>query len=184
MFFGLPYKTKQFFFVLIKLSIVAGASYYVYNRLVNNGELDFQVFIDFLSKNSVFTPKNIFFILFLTIFNWFFEILKWQNLVSVVQNISFFESFKQCTSSLTASLFTPNRIGDYAAKAVYYSTSLRKRIMLLNLMSNMAQMTVTFFIGLIGLISFASSYELPIAPLRLGRFVALVIDSGSHLRGD
>ena len=150
MFYALPYKTKQFFFVLIKLAIVIGASYYIYNRLIHNGELDFLVFVDFLSKNDVFSLKNILFVLFLTIFNWFLEILKWRELVSVVKKISFIESTKQSLSALTASLFTPNRIGEYGAKAVYFSKRFRKRILLLNLMGNMYQMSVTLILGVIG----------------------------------
>ena len=86
---GLSYKTKQFFFVLIKLSIVIGAAYFIYNKLTNNKELDFSVFIDFLTKNSLFSIKTVLFLLFLTFFNWFFEILKWQNLVFYVKQISY-----------------------------------------------------------------------------------------------
>lgn len=73
----LPNKIKQFFFVLIKISIVVGASYFIYNKLAHNDNLDFSIFIAFLAKNDVFLTKNILFVLFLTIFNWFFEILKW-----------------------------------------------------------------------------------------------------------
>ena len=36
MIYSLPYKTKQFFFVLIKLSIVVGAFYFIYQKLANN----------------------------------------------------------------------------------------------------------------------------------------------------
>jgi len=56
-----------------------------------------------------------------------FEILKWQNLVSFYQKIvSFYQkiTFKsaliQSLSSLTASLITPNRIGEYGVKALYF----------------------------------------------------------------
>jgi len=161
MYYRLPYKTKQFFFVLIKLSIVVGASYYVYNRLVNNGELDFRVFVDFLSKNDVFSPKNIFFVLFLTVFNWFLEIMKWQKLVHSIKKISFFEAAQQSLSALTASLFTPNRIGEYGAKAVYFS--------------NTFQMSVTLILGLVGLYFFITSYNVEISYHRISRFGIIIL---------
>ena len=151
---GLPYKTKQFFFVLIKLSIVMGAFYFIYNKLTTNEELDFYNFIDFLSKNAVFSSKNIIFLLFLTIFNWFFEILKWQNLVSFIKKISFKEALEQSLGALTASLFTPNRIGEYGAKAIYFAKQFRKRILLLNLLGNSFQMLITTIFGVIGFIIF------------------------------
>jgi len=184
MFYALPYKTKQFFFVLIKLAIVVGASYYIYNRLANNDELDFRVFIDFLSKNDVFTSKNVFFVLFLTVFNWFFEILKWKELVSTIKKISFFEATKQSLSALTASLFTPNRIGEYGAKAIYFTKRFRKRILLLNLLGNVFQMSITILLGVIGLYYFVTAYNIEISSHRISRFgIMLIIIIGFSIFG-
>ncbi len=171
----LPYKTKQFFFALIKLSIVSGASYFIYNKLAYNDNLDFSVFIAFLIKNDVFLTKNILFVLILTIFNWFFEILKWQNLVSFIKNISFFEALKQSLAAHTASLFTPNRIGEYGAKAIYFAKPLRKRILLLNLIGNISQMTTTLLFGIIGFALFISIYDINISPIKLFRLITLVV---------
>ena len=172
---GLPYKTKQFFFVLIKLSIVVGASYFIYNKLTNNDELDFSVFIDFLSKNSVFSLKNIIFLLFLTFFNWFFEIIKWQNLVNSISKISFFEVQKQSLASHTASLFTPNRIGDYAAKTIYFSGQLKKKVVLLNLIGNISQMLMTLLFGIVGVFMFTSQYEVDISYYKLVRLLTYTL---------
>jgi len=171
---SLPHKTKQFFFLLIKLSIVFGASYFIYNKLTSNPYLDFDVFLSFLSKNNVFSLQNSVFLLFLTFFNWFFEILKWQNLVSSIKNISFYEALKQSLSALTASLFTPNRIGDYAAKVAYYKKTLRKRILLLNLLSNMAQMSITVLLGCAGFFIFAKKYDVDISNIRATRFIIII----------
>ena len=114
------YKTKQFFFVLIKLSIVVGAFYFIYNKLVNNASLDFLDFVTFLNENNVFLTKNIVFLLFLSSFNWFLEILKWQKLASFCKKTNFKEAAIQSLASLTVSLITPNRIGEYGAKALYF----------------------------------------------------------------
>ncbi len=175
MYYTLPYKTKQFFFVLIKLAIVVGASYYIYNKLINNGTLDFRVFVDFLSKNNVFTSKNMVFVLFLTIFNWFLEILKWKKLVSIIKNISISQATKQSLSALTASLFTPNRIGEYGAKAIYFPKRFRKRILLLNLIGNVSQMSITVILGVIGLYYFISTYSVEISYYRVSRFGLLLL---------
>jgi len=175
MFHGLPYKTKHFFYLLIKLSIVGGAFYLIYQKIVNNDNLEFDVFVSFLIKNDVFSSKNVIFLIFFTVFNWFFEIAKWKELVSFVKNISFFEALKQSLASLTASLFTPNRIGDYAAKLMFYPKELRKRILLLNLLSNMAQMSATLIFGIIGLYFFINKYDLDISYYRLASLGGLII---------
>ena len=171
----LPYKTKQFFIVVIKLSIIIGASYYIYNRLLKNESLDFNEFSRFLSKNESFSIKNIIFLLVLSTFNWFFEILKWQKLVSSIKKISFKDAMQQSLGGLTASLITPNRIGDYGAKAIYFDKPLRKRILLLNLLGNMSQMAVTTIIGCVGLIVFQSRYNIEVDSYRLSRFFIIII---------
>ncbi|MCB4799089.1 hypothetical protein [Neotamlana laminarinivorans] len=155
----LPYKTKQFFFVLIKLSIVVGAFYFIYYKLTSNTSLSFGSFISFLLKKEVFTIKNLAFLLFLSCLNWFFEILKWQTLVSLVKKISFKNAIEQSLGSLTASLFTPNRVGEYGAKAMYFSRENRKKILLVNFWHNGLQMLVTTLFGVIGLLIFIKTYK-------------------------
>lgn len=174
MMYSLPYKTKQFFFVLIKLSIVVGAFYFIYQKLVNNDTLSFSDFIHFLSKNNIFSPKNIIFLLILSFFNWFFEILKWQLLVNFVKKISFKNAMEQSLGALTASLFTPNRIGEYGAKAMYYTSNFRKRILLVNLMGNLLQMSITTILGVIGLSFYILKYDPEINHYKLARFFVFV----------
>ena len=171
---GLSYKTKQFFYVLIKLSyvliklsIVIAASFFIYQKLANNNNVSFAVFIDFLLKNDSFSSKTTLFVLLLTIFSWFFEILKWQNLSSYVKNISFFEASQQSLAAHTASLFTPNKIGEYGAKAIYFIKPLRKNILLLNFLGNMAQMGCTLAFGIVGLILFVTKYNVDISYYKL-----------------
>ena len=170
MHYDVPYKTKQFFFVLIKLSIVVGAFYFIYSKLSENENLQFNEFITFLKKNDTFSPKNIILLLILSTFNWFFEILKWQQLVKAIKHISFKKALEQSLGGLTASLITPNRIGDYGAKAVYYAKQFRTKIVLLNLLGNMAQMTITTIFGIIGFIIFVNRYQIEINYYRIARF--------------
>ncbi|MBO6605692.1 lysylphosphatidylglycerol synthase domain-containing protein [Psychroserpens sp.] len=172
---GLSYKTKQFFFVLIKLSIVVGAFYFIYQKLTTNEDLDFGEFLRFLRRNDAFSAKNIIFLIILTIFNWFFEILKWKTLVGSIREISFKNAMEQSLGALTASLFTPNRIGEYGAKAIYFERSRRKEIMLLNLISNMMQMSVTLILGIIGITIMHQKFNLQIDYFRLLKFSLIVI---------
>ncbi|WP_414731541.1 lysylphosphatidylglycerol synthase domain-containing protein [Winogradskyella sp.] len=175
MLYNVPYKTKQFFFVLIKLSIVIGAFYFIYSKLAENENLKFSDFVAFLRENDTFSLKNIIFLLILSAFNWFFEILKWQFLVKTIKNISFRDALEQSLGGLTASLITPNRIGEYGAKAAYFAKPFRKRIVLLNLLGNMAQMTITTVLGSIGSIVFVSRYQIEVDYYKVTRFVFLLI---------
>ncbi len=154
---ALSYKSKQFFFVLIKISIVLIAFYFIYQKLINNTD-----FIDFLTQKKTFSFKNMLFLLLLSGFNWYFEILKWQTLVTPLKRIGVIESLEQSLGALTASLFTPNRIGEYGAKAIYYPKTYRKHIVLINLISNLLQQSVTVILGVIGLTLFILKYHIDV----------------------
>ncbi|MEY2703467.1 MAG: hypothetical protein RLY43_2106, partial [Bacteroidota bacterium] len=92
-------------------------------------------------------------ILFLFSFgNRFLEILKWQNLASFVRAITIGEASKQVLAALTAGLFTPNGIGEYAGKAMYYNKKNTKKIIFLNLICNGIQMLLAITFGLLSLI--------------------------------
>ena len=109
---------------------------------------------------DIFDKNQLAFIIvfLLTICNWTLELFKWEVLVSAVQKITFSEALKQSLASLTASLLTPNRIGEYGVKALYYRNSERKKIMALNLLGNSSQMVVTVVFGLIGILFLAEYF--------------------------
>lgn len=174
MIYTLPYKTKQFFFVLIKISTVVAAFYFIHQKLTNNNALEFYTFIGFLNKNGIFSLKTIIFLAVLTGFNWFFEILKWQKLVSPTKKITLKNASEQSLGALTASLLTPNRIGEYGAKAIYYTKDFRKCILLINLLSNLLQMGVTTILGVIGFSFFVSKYHIALAYPKLFQFILII----------
>ncbi len=171
MYNSLSYKTKQFLFFLIKISIVVGALYFIYNKVVHNEQVNFQDFITQLEQTVFTNTQNLFILVGFTISNWFFEILKWKTLASFIKKITFYDAFQQSLGSLTASLFTPNRIGEYGAKAIYYQKGNRRKIMLLNLLGNLAQMTTTVLFGGIGLFYFFSNFDVDIDAYRSRRIV-------------
>lgn len=150
-------KTKQFLVLILKLLIVGGAFYFIYNQLANNDKLDWGKFITLLKEKQSF--GNIALILFLTFLNRFLEILKWQNLVRVIRTISVGEASKQVLAALTAGLFTPNGIGEYAGKALFFEKSQAKKIVFLNLICNGIQMVLTILFGIFGLLYFNAEFK-------------------------
>ena len=142
-------KVKQFLVFSIKVLIVGLSFYFIYNQLASNKALDWSKFWILLQTKT--TIWNVFLILSMSFFNRFFEILKWQNLVSTFKKISISEATKQVLASLTAGIFTPNGIGEYAGKALYYPKSETKNILFLNLICNGIQMVITAVFGTIGL---------------------------------
>lgn len=153
------YKSNQFWWLVFKVSIVIASFYFIVFFFQLDQELDFQSFISFIKNSGLFSLKNIGILLILSSLNWFFEIKKWQVLVKSIKEISFYEAAKQSLSSLTFSLITPNRIGEYGAKALYYEKEHRKKILFLNFAGNFYQLLITLMIGCLGILYLPNYYD-------------------------
>ncbi len=175
-------KVKQFLVFSIKLLIVVIAFYFIYRQLANNDKLNWSKLI-LLSKQKL-TFLNVFIILILSFLNRFFEILKWQNLVLVIKKISVLEATKQVLASLTAGIFTPNGIGEYAGKALYYPKSETKKIVFLNLICNGIQMIITIVFGTLGLFILGNfKMGLFIIGLTMVLFIVIFISKKIKIKG-
>ena len=152
--YSLSYKTKKFFWLAIKLSIVIGCGYFIYTKLTESKEIFDVDFYQKQYKKGVFSIKTVIFVCFLSFFNWFLEILKWQKLASFCKKTTFNKAAIQSLASLTASLITPNRIGEYGVKSLYFEKYLRKKIIGVNFVGNFYQLMATLFFGTLGLTYF------------------------------
>jgi len=147
---SISHKAKQLLVLLIKLLIVVCAFYFIYDQLANNNKLNWVLFSEKFNKNK--SVLGISFLLLLSVLNRFFEILKWQNLVSYIHKISLFDATKQVLGALTAGLFTPNGIGEYAGKALFFEKPQTKNIVFLNLICNGIQLILSVVFGIFGLL--------------------------------
>lgn len=165
---AIPNKAKQFLVFAVKVLIVCAAFYFIYQQLSDNPQLDWQQFVVLFKKN--YSISGVLFLLLLSFLNRFFEILKWQNLVSSFRNISLSQATAQVLGALTAGIFTPNGLGEYAGKALFYEKAKAKKIVFLNLVCNGIQMLLTVVFGILGLLYFNTQY-----PIITSQAVAIVI---------
>ncbi|SNR80802.1 Lysylphosphatidylglycerol synthase TM region [Lutibacter flavus] len=173
--YNILHKYKPQLLLLFKLAIVFGAIYFIYQKLINNNLLTFSKFRE---QFSVIWTTNIWKLILLLLFtdaNWLLEIFKWKTLVSPEKKITFFDAFEQCFASLTASLITPNRIGEYGAKALFFEKEKRKKIMLLNLIGNMSQLGVTLFFGIIGMAYLIMNFNFPIPSVNSKNILIIIV---------
>ncbi len=142
-------KAKHYLVLLLKIIIVSGAFYYIYNQLSKDKTLDFhQLMLVLKNPDHYFL---IFLLLLLTFLNRFIEILKWRNLASLVKPLTVGQATKQVLSALTLGIFTPNGIGEYAGKALYFDKKDTPRIIFLNMVCNGVQIIYAILFGLLGL---------------------------------
>ena len=165
------HKTKQLLALIIKVAILIAAGYFIYDKLTNNTQLDFETFVLQLKASELLHPLVIFGLLFVTFLNWFLEILKWKTLVSAIKRITLWESAAHSLGGLTASLFTPNRVGEYGAKALYFPKFERKRVVVLNFLGNLAQLVATVVFGVIGFTVFVIEFGVDLPWEKITRII-------------
>lgn len=170
---AVAHKAKQFLVFSIKVLIVGCAFYFIERQLQQNSALSLENIERLLTKNLSWA--SILFLILLSFLNRFFEILKWQTLVSSFEKISLDQAAAQVLGALTAGIFTPNGLGEYAGKALFYPKTQAKKIVFLNLICNGVQMLLTIGFGLLGLLCFNAYFEVVSNIIVAGLFVALII---------
>jgi hypothetical protein len=171
---------KQFWFLIVKLSIVFGAGYFTYKQTLFNNQLPLSQLVVQIKMNLLQDRWILPVLLLLSLLNWIFEIYKWQTLVGTIHKISFRQAAKQSLGSHTLSLVTPFKTGEYGGKALYFQKVYRKRIIVLNFIGNAAQLFITLVLGIFGLVFFLRYFDVPIHPHKLRRiayFIAIIIAS-------
>ncbi len=149
--------------ILVKIIVLLGAGYFIYSRLFESNHLNSG--FNFTDLKMRFVKNKILFLLAisLSIFNWFLEILKWHILVNTQQKITFVAASKQSLSALTASMITPNRVGDYLAKSLYFDKKKTIKIIALNFIGHGFQLGTTILFGVIGLVYLSLNYPVKLS---------------------
>jgi hypothetical protein len=167
-------KSKQYLLLALKVIILAITFGYIYVKFTQDNSL---LFKDFIANLSFDRRSTLFLLLFIILAagNWFFEILKWQTVTSVIAPIPFKMALQQSLSALTVSLATPNRIGDYGAKVMYFPPDKRKQILLLNFFSNAIQMAITCLFGFIGVLYIVPKFSIEYSTTNLILFLICIL---------
>tara|TARA_R100000935_G_scaffold27288_2_gene47469 strand:- start:46896 stop:47846 length:951 start_codon:yes stop_codon:yes gene_type:complete len=139
------HKSKQYWLVALKVLLLVLALGYMLLKIKEERTTTLEHFKASFQIDTL--PYWLWFVGLATL-NWLLEIYKWNVSVSTWFPLTFKEAAKQTLGSLTASLITPNRIGEYGAKAMYFPPKNRKKIVFLNFVHSSSQMLVTLFFGI------------------------------------
>lgn len=140
-------KTKQFLTVSLKIAVVSLAIGFTIYKLQNSNISEIQEFA--LTYFANLSPLLIVLLVYLSFQNRFLEIVKWQNLASTIKPLSIHKSAEEVFAAFTLGSFTPNGLGEYAGKALFYPPNYRLKIVALNLVCNGIQMFYSVFFGLL-----------------------------------
>ncbi|MAN58838.1 MAG: hypothetical protein CMC08_03260 [Flavobacteriaceae bacterium] len=137
------HKATQYGWFALKVFFLLASFYFVYLKLSASEWLDPHIL------QNLVQPQPILFVFFLlAALNWLAEIAKWQTACLPVRKLTFREAAQQSLAALALSLATPNRIGEYGAKAYFFEKKLRKKILLFTFLGHKAQLFITLLFGL------------------------------------
>jgi uncharacterized membrane protein YbhN (UPF0104 family) len=84
--------------------------------------------------------------------NWGIEAVKWQILISPLEKLSFERALKSIFAGVTVSIFTPNRIGEFAGRIFFLQKADKIHATLKMFIGSISQLFVTIVAGVIAML--------------------------------
>lgn len=133
--------------LLIRILLGIGALWFIYDYFQGN-------WTSYKAELKQVNPNfNYILIVILLVFiNWGMEAFKWKYAIKQVEQITFVKAFSATITGVTASIITPNRVGEIPFRAMYVAKDNLGVLTAKTLVSSFSQLVVTLVIGLIGLI--------------------------------
>lgn len=136
-------------------------------------------------SSLTFTAASFF--LFLLLFwlmlvNWGVEAYKWQWSIVSFERITYWRAFVSVWAGMAMGVFTPNRIGELAARGIFLLPGNRAKVIAPTSICSFAQMLVSLIMGLVGMYMYSlmafqwrSIFSIYYLLLIVGFFVLLVL---------
>ncbi len=138
---------KHFYKVIslfIKSSIFILSIWYIIQKLT-----DADITWDFSDLLSKTTSPYFLTALFLVSVNWGIEAIKWKYMIRKMEEISYSTAIKSILSGVTISIFTPNRVGEFAGRVFYLKNADKVKATLISLLGSLIQLSITIIAGCI-----------------------------------
>lgn len=170
---------KKFWSLLIKLSILGLLVWSVYQKFFFNENFDeiSEAFHEVLNSRN-----NFYLILSMLLMpvNWGIEALKWKKLISKIEKISFWQSFKAICSGITLAMFTPNRVGDFGGRVLLLEKASKLEGIAITLIGSFSQIVASFGLGFLGWIGCSKVFR-KVSNTEFALWVLLAMASMSFL---
>lgn len=123
-------------------------------------------------KNEIYKLENVFLsyfkqenllellgIIFLSLIHFSIEARKWQILSVPYEKLRFMSAFAAILSGNTFSVFTPNRIGEYAGRVLHLHAGKRIKGVAATMVGSLSQLISSYFLGFIGILFFLFQFS-------------------------
>lgn len=140
-------QNKPFYKVIslfIKSVILFFSFYYIWKKL-NDSPIVIDI-PNLFSADNFFLTVALFILMFL---NWTVEAYKWKLLIVPFESITLKASLKAIFSGVTISIFTPNRVGEFAGRVFFLKKANKIQASIVSLIGSFMQLFVTIIVGVL-----------------------------------
>lgn len=138
-------KVRKSLLIFLKVLVILLVLFFFWNKLSEIEWVDF-------SALSLENPLFLLLSVLLIFANWFFEWAKWMAIVKqVTPNVDRKKITFSLLSGIATGVVTPNRIGNFIGRVIYFRKRSRLYLTAGTLYGNLAQFVVTIFFGSVGL---------------------------------
>lgn len=133
-------------------------AYALYNQLRRQEDLQeilHQMFLEWDARRIYLLVS----VVFLMVINWTIEAQKWRYLLLGTERFSLWTSLQSVLTGLAVSVITPNRIGEYMGRILFLRNVHKLQGITVTIVGSFAQLIVTGFLGLIGLIYYINQIK-------------------------
>ena len=117
--------------------------YYIWQKLSTaSNTIGFFDFFQNANKNYLIATCLLLFV------NWGIEAIKWQILIAKFENISFLTSVSSVLSGITISIFTPNRVGEFAGRIFFLDKANKIQATISSMIGSSLQLLITIIAGI------------------------------------
>ncbi len=149
---------KKIIKLTLGLILFVWLSYSLYHQI--QAQKDLQSALDHLFTDWNTTKVFLLILVFvLMLANWSIESLKWQMLMKHTEPIKFLKAFQSVLTGLAVSIITPNRVGEYLGRILYLKNTNKLKGISITIIGSFAQILVTGFFGILGLIFFVTQVK-------------------------
>ncbi len=171
---GLTKKNKKYLNILIKLTIVGLAFWFVYSKVNNQHNLsNFTNLVE--SLDNTLLNYALILVVFLMFVNWALEVVKWKYLLRNIEKVSLWKATKSVFCGLTWAIFTPNRIGEYGGRILLLKPDHRAKGAVLMGVGLFAQLVLTSFFGALSIAWFVTTFMNTPVSINFGIWLIAII---------
>ncbi len=140
--------------LLIKTVILIVSFCYIWQKISIAGHtIGFFGLLHNPNKNYLFAVCLLLFV------NWGLEAMKWQLLISKFENITFLQSMASVFSGVTISIFTPNRVGEFAGRIFYLRKADKLQATISSMIGSSFQLLITVLAGILAYFILQNNYN-------------------------